>query len=260
MNKSYSKIRHIQESNQRLEKRLLNEQNDTDEDFFYKVKPSQSYYYDKDDNMSDIEDGTDMDVEEWDEDDFDNFHNKYPYGERQRTFPNTEDGRKWFKGYSQVHGGKFPVYKRKKEQTTFNESNLKLKKGIMNEGLSQTNFKVGQKFKEVHNRQFIMSKSYLTAGKGGGAHNYNDFAFNNPIVLKISNVGITLKIDSGMYNPNDEWKNGQKFEEVDDFCLEIPYNKMQEIRDNQLMLVIPNSSFKSYIVPCPSSRPGRVLN
>ena len=34
MNRSYSKIRHIQESNQRLENRLLNEQNEVDESSF----------------------------------------------------------------------------------------------------------------------------------------------------------------------------------------------------------------------------------
>jgi hypothetical protein len=115
MNRSYSKIRHIQESNQRLENRLLNEQHEYDDDFFYKEKPGKSYYYDKDDNVSDIGNDTDMDVEEWDEDDFDNFHNKYPYGERQKTFPNNEHGKRYFKGYSQSHGGKFPVYKRKKQ-------------------------------------------------------------------------------------------------------------------------------------------------
>lgn len=95
---------------------FVNEQEEEnyDDDFFYKAKPNQSYYYDKDDNVSDIDNDMDMDTEEWGEDDFDTFHEKYPYGERQKTFPNTEDGKRWFKGYSQVHGGKFPVYKRKK--------------------------------------------------------------------------------------------------------------------------------------------------
>jgi hypothetical protein len=92
----------------RLVKRVISEQED---DFFYKVNPRQKYYYDKDDNVSDVED--EMDVEEWDEDDFDNFYNKYPYGERQKTFPDNEHGRRWFKGYSKEHGGKFPVFKRK---------------------------------------------------------------------------------------------------------------------------------------------------
>jgi hypothetical protein len=87
----------------------LSEQED---DFFYKVNPRQEYYYDKNDKMaSDVED--EMDVEEWDEDDFDNFYQKYPYGERQKTFPDNEHGRRWFKGYSKEHGGKFPVFKRK---------------------------------------------------------------------------------------------------------------------------------------------------
>jgi hypothetical protein len=97
-------------------KPLVNEQEEEnyDDDFFYKVRPSQSYYYDKNDNVSDIEDDTDMDVEEWDEDDFDAFYEKYPYKKGQRTFPDTEHGRRWFKGYSQEHGGKFPVFKRKK--------------------------------------------------------------------------------------------------------------------------------------------------
>jgi hypothetical protein len=97
----------------KLVKRVVREMKD-DEDFFYKANPNQSYYYDKDDNVSDIEDDEEMDVEEWDEEDFDNFYEKYPYGERQRTFPNTEHGKRWFKGYSKEHGGKFPVYKRKK--------------------------------------------------------------------------------------------------------------------------------------------------
>jgi hypothetical protein len=97
-------------------KPLVNEQEEEnyDDDFFYKVRPAQSYYYDKNDNVSDIEDDTDMDVEEWDEDDFDAFYEKYPYKKGQRTFPDTEHGRRWFKGYSQEHGGKFPVFKRKK--------------------------------------------------------------------------------------------------------------------------------------------------
>ena len=86
----------------------LSEQED---DFFYKVNPRQEYYYDKDDKRSDVED--EMDAEEWDGEDFDNFYNKYPYGERQKTFPDNEHGRRWFKGYSKEHGGKFPVFKRK---------------------------------------------------------------------------------------------------------------------------------------------------
>ena len=53
-------------------KPLINEQEEEnyDNDFFYKVKPTQPYYYDKNDNVSDIDNDTDMDVEEWDEDDF----------------------------------------------------------------------------------------------------------------------------------------------------------------------------------------------
>lgn len=97
-------------------KPLINEQEEEnyDNDFFYKVKPTQPYYYDKNDNVSDIDNDTDMDVEEWDEDDFDAFYEKYPYEKGQRTFPDNEHGRRYFKGYSQVHGGKFPVFKRKK--------------------------------------------------------------------------------------------------------------------------------------------------
>ena len=97
-------------------KPLINEQEEEnyDNDFFYKVKPTQPYYYDKNDNVSYIDNDRDMDVEEWDEDDFDAFYEKYPYEKGQRTFPDNEHGRRYFKGYSQVHGGKFPVFKRKK--------------------------------------------------------------------------------------------------------------------------------------------------
>jgi hypothetical protein len=38
MNKSYSKIRHIQESNQRLEKRLVNEQEDMNAGIKWEIK------------------------------------------------------------------------------------------------------------------------------------------------------------------------------------------------------------------------------
>jgi hypothetical protein len=113
MTENFRKLMNAKHGNS---KPLVKEQEEEnyDDDFFYKAKPNQSYYYDKDDNVSDIDNDMDMDTEEWGEDDFDTFHEKYPYGERQKTFPNTEDGKRWFKGYSQVHGGKFPVYKRKK--------------------------------------------------------------------------------------------------------------------------------------------------
>ena len=47
----------------RLVKRVIKEQHKYDDDFFYKEKPGKSYYYDKDDNVSDIGDDTDMDKE-----------------------------------------------------------------------------------------------------------------------------------------------------------------------------------------------------
>jgi len=96
----------------RLVKRVIKEMDN--DDFYYKAKPDMNYYYDKFDNVgpSDDEFG-DYDVDEYGEDEFERFMSKYPFGDKQNTFPDDEHGRRYFKGYSKSHGGKFPVYKRK---------------------------------------------------------------------------------------------------------------------------------------------------
>jgi hypothetical protein len=129
------------------------------------------------------------------------------------------------------------------------ESDLvKIVKRVINESMSQNNFKVGQKFSQVHNRQYIMSIGYRGASSGMGAVNYNDFQFDNPKVVNVSNDGVTLQIPWGSYNPNDVWKNGQNETRLsNNFCMTIPYNLIQEVRSNQLMISMKNSSIKSYI-------------
>lgn len=96
-----------------------------------------------------------------------------------------------------------------------------------------------------------MSIVYRTAVSGGGTYKINDFEFGYPIVTNVSQNEVTLKIDYGFYNPNDIWKQGQKEIRLNEFCLKLPYNKIQEIRDNQIMVSISNSNIKSYIKsPC----------
>ncbi len=125
---------------------------------------------------------------------------------------------------------------------------IRIVKRVINESMGQNNFKVGQKFSQVHNRQYIMAIGYRGAASGAGAVNYNDFQFDNPKVVNVSNEGVTLQIEDGFYNPNDVWKKDQNETRLrSNFCITIPYNKIQEVRDNQIMISITNSSVKSYI-------------
>lgn len=110
----------------RLVKRVIreSEMNDYDDHFFYKWSPSQKYYYDKNDRTgpSDEEFG-EPDIEWWHPEDFEKFSDKYPYGEKQNTFPhpkgprgdNNGGGHHWFKGIADRFGGKFPVFKPKRK-------------------------------------------------------------------------------------------------------------------------------------------------
>ena len=128
---------------------------------------------------------------------------------------------------------------------------IRIVKKVLSEGVSQNNFKVGQKFEEIHNRQYIMAKGYSTAAIGGGANNYNDFTFRRPEVVEVSNNMVKFRLDYGDYNPNDIWKEGQKDLFLNKFCLSVPYDKIQEIKQSQVMISIPNSLMKSYIkTPC----------
>jgi hypothetical protein len=128
---------------------------------------------------------------------------------------------------------------------------IKLVNRILSEGVGQNNFKVGQKFDEVHNRGYIMAKSYRTAGSGGGVQLYNDFVFRSPKVERLSNNSVTFKIDYGYYTPTDVWKKGEKETNLNNFCVTVPYNKIGEIRSNQVMVNLSNPEIGSYIEsPC----------
>jgi hypothetical protein len=124
--------------------------------------------------------------------------------------------------------------------------NEQLVKQPINEGNGQGGYKVGRVFDEVHNRQFIMSLNYSGAGRGS-SDTYNDFEFRNPKVVSVGKDGLILKITSGFYNPNDVYKSGQKYDNLSDFCLRIPYHSIQEVRENQLMVSIPNNYVDLYL-------------
>jgi hypothetical protein len=99
----------------RLVKRIINEMDD--DEFFYKEMPGKEYYYDKYDRVGPTDDEFgDFDTDEFGDDEFDTFISKYPFGDKQNTFPDDEHGRRWFKGYAQSHGGRFPVFKRKRKK------------------------------------------------------------------------------------------------------------------------------------------------
>jgi len=123
---------------------------------------------------------------------------------------------------------------------------INLVKRVINESKGQSNFKVGQTFNEVHNRQYIIALSYKAAASGRGEL-YNDFEFSKPKVIAVDNKGITLKISYGYYYPNDTYKPTQKEVRLNDFCLNIPYSSIQEIRSNQLMVSINNSNIGNHI-------------
>jgi hypothetical protein len=125
--------------------------------------------------------------------------------------------------------------------------NIKDFMGFVNEGFQASNFKVGQKFKEVTNRGYIVGQGYNTASSGGGAKNFNDFSFNDPKVLKVSNDGIVLRLDYGDYNPYNEWKRNQIYKHLGHFCLVIPFQKIQQVEDNQLHVSIMNEGLDAYI-------------
>lgn len=119
-------------------------------------------------------------------------------------------------------------------------------KRVLNEGMGQGNFKIGQTFEEVHNRQFIMSLNYSAAGRDSD-DTYNDFEFRNPKVVSVDKDGLILKIFSGFYNPNDIYRSGQEYVNMTDFCLRIPYHSIQEVSENQLMVSIPNNYVDLYL-------------
>jgi hypothetical protein len=123
---------------------------------------------------------------------------------------------------------------------------INLVKRVINESKGQSNFKVGQTFDEIHNRQYIMALGYKAAAIGL-RDLYNDFEFSRPKVIAVDNKGITLKISSGFYYPNDTYKPTQKAVRLNDFCLNIPYSSIQEIRSNQLMVSIDNSNIGNHI-------------
>lgn len=122
---------------------------------------------------------------------------------------------------------------------------------ILSEGVGQNNFKMGQTFDEVHNRAYNMAKEYRTAASGGGAKNYNSFEFRDPKVYGLSNSDVTFRIDYGYYIPTEVWKKGEKETNLNNFCLTIPFNKIGEIRGNQVMVNLSNTEIASYIQsPC----------
>ncbi len=128
------------------------------------------------------------------------------------------------------------------------ESDLaRIVKRVLSEGLGQGNFKVGQTFEDVNNREFIMSKSYANASSGQDAQNYNDFDFDKPKVVAVDKDGVTLKLDYGYYNPNETWKEGQTETRLSNFCLKIPFQRIIEVRDNQLMVSINNTTVGLYL-------------
>ena len=125
---------------------------------------------------------------------------------------------------------------------------MRIVKRVIRESMSEKNFNVGQKLTQIHNRQYMMAIAYREAASGMGAANYNDFQFDNPEVVLVSKDGVTLKIPYGSYNPNDVWKNGQiEIRLKDNCCMTIPPDKIQEVRDGQLMVSIRNSSLRNYI-------------
>lgn len=119
-----------------------------------------------------------------------------------------------------------------------NES--RMVKRLLNEGMGPGNFKVGQVFDEVHNRQYIMSLNYSAAGRGSDDV-YNDFEFVSPKVVSVDKDGITLKITSGYYDSSDTHNQASKYVNLSDFCLVVPYSNIQEVRENQLMISTVNS-------------------
>lgn len=119
-------------------------------------------------------------------------------------------------------------------------------KRVINESKSRINFKIGQTFDEVHNRQYIMALSG-SAAAGGRGELYNKFEFSKPKVIAVDNKGIKLKVSSGYYYPNETYKKTEKAVHLNDFCLNIPYSSIQEVRSNQLMVSINNSIIGNYI-------------
>lgn len=116
-----------------------------------------------------------------------------------------------------------------------NES--RMLKRLLNEGMGPGNFKVGQKFDEVHNRQYIMALNYGAASRGS-YDVYNDFEFKDPKIVSVDGKQIILKIASGFYNPASQGSGN--YVNLSEFCLSVPYDKMQDIEENQLMVSIPN--------------------
>jgi hypothetical protein len=122
--------------------------------------------------------------------------------------------------------------------------NEQLVKQPINEGNGQGGYKVGRVFDEVHNRQFIMALNYGAASRGSDDV-YNDFEFRKPKVVSVDGKKIVLKIGSGFYNPKSQ-KIGT-YVNLSEFCMSIPYDKIQEIRENQLMVSIPNPMLQFYL-------------
>ena len=226
MNRSYSKIRHIQESNIKLEKRILNEQSTSNNDYLEIA----NYLHASMDGLN-----TSEDAENVKSIIINRVKNKNDWEQVKKAF-GVKDGENL-------------------EQWINNEMRLNLQDILNIINQNDTNFKkensmyeVGTKIKLISNRQFVIGRGY------NYGTNENILDMKNVVVTKKDTDGIVVKVPNMYYQPEQEQFNTPKEKIQPKFlsnvCVKIPFKDIIQWREDTLQISWFTSSVDNHIVNC----------
>jgi uncharacterized protein YacL (UPF0231 family) len=226
MNRSYSKIRHIQESNIKLEKRILNEQSTSNNDYLEIA----NYLHASMDGLN-----TSEDAENVKSIIINRVKNKNDWEQVKKAF-GVKDGENL-------------------EQWINNEMRLNLQDILNIINQNDTNFKkensmyeVGTKIKLISNRQFVIGRGY------NYGTNENILDMENVVVTKKDTDGIVVKVPYMYYQPEQEQFNTSKEKiqpkSLSNVCVKIPFKDIIQWREDTLQISWFTSSVDNHIVNC----------
>jgi uncharacterized protein YacL (UPF0231 family) len=226
MNRSYSKIRHIQESNIKLEKRILNEQSTSNNDYLEIA----NYLHASMDGLN-----TSEDAENVKSIIINRVKNKNDWEQVKKAF-GVKDGENL-------------------EQWINNEMRLNLQDILNIINQNDTNFKkensmyeVGTKIRLISNRQFVIGRGY------NYGTNENILDMENVVVTKKDTDGIVVKVPYMYYQPEQEQFNTPKEKiqpkSLSNVCVEIPFKDIIQWREDTLQISWFTSSVDNHIVNC----------
>jgi len=226
MNRSYSKIRHIQESNIKLEKRILNEQSTSNNDYLEIA----NYLHASMDGLN-----TSEDAENVKSIIINRVKNKNDWEQVKKAF-GVKDGENL-------------------EQWINNEMRLNLQDILNIINQNDTNFKkensmyeVGTKIRLISNRQFVIGRGY------NYGTNENILDMENVVVTKKDTDGIVVKVPYMYYQPEQEQFNTPKEKiqpkSLSNVCVKIPFKDIIQWREDTLQISWFTSSVDNHIVNC----------